>query len=110
MEVLNFNRVAERSITKGTLYFNGDLYLAGKVEGDLHISGGVLLIEPTGEVLGTIKGEDIQILGKVRGDIFAQGQVTIKSSGMISGTIHAKAMKVFPGAIIEAQLDIEYNT
>ena len=109
MEALNFNRISEHSTVNGTLNITGDLYLAGKIEGDLNISKGVLLIEPTGEVEGTIKAEDIQILGKVTGDIHSVGQVTIKSSGIISGTIHAKAMKVFPGAIIESKLDIEYN-
>ena len=110
MEALNFNRLAEGSNLKGIINVCGDLYVAGKIEGDLFIKDGILLIEPTGEIHGSIKGHDMQILGKVTGTIYSLGQVTIKSSGIISGTIHAKAMKVLPGAIIESKLDIEFKS
>lgn len=110
MEALNFNRLSEGSSLKGVTHVCGDFYVAGKIEGDLFMSDGILLVEPTGEISGTIKGQDMQVLGKVSGDIFSSGQVTIKASGVISGTIHAKAMKVFPGAVIESKLDIEYSS
>lgn len=110
MEALNFNRLAEGSNIKGVIHINGDFYVAGKIEGDLFIKDGILLIEPTGEIDGSINGYDMQILGKVTGTIHSHGQVTIKSSGILVGTIHAKAMKVLPGAVIESKLDIEFTS
>lgn len=109
MEALNFNRLANGSSLEGKIKVEGDFYVAGKIEGELQLSGGgILLIEPTGEIIGTIIGKDIQILGKVSGKIQSSGQVTIKASGHVTGTIYAKAINIFPGATIESSLDIEY--
>lgn len=110
MDSITFNRLSENSYVNGQLSITGDFYVAGKIEGNLKLEGnGLLLIEPTGAITGDISCIDLQILGKVQGNIKAQGQVTIKASGHVNGTIHAKGIKVFPGAIIESQLEIEEN-
>jgi cytoskeletal protein CcmA (bactofilin family) len=109
MEALNFNRLAFGSNIEGKIKAEGDFYVAGKIDGELEVTGnGILLIEPTGEIIGTIKAKDIQILGKVSGTIQSLGQVTIKASGHVTGTVQAKALNILPGAIIESSLDIEY--
>lgn len=108
MEALNFNRLSAGSSINGKIKAIGDFYVAGKIEGELILEGnGILFIEPSGEIIGTITSKDIQILGKVSGEILSSGQVTIKSSGHVTGTIHAKSINIFPGAIIESNLDIQ---
>lgn len=110
MEALNFNRLAEGSTIEGKVSINGDFYVAGSINGEVILNNnGLLLIEPTGSIEGSIEGKDMQILGKVVGQVLSTGQVTIKSSAHLAGTIRAKAINILPGAIIESTLDIEFS-
>lgn len=110
MDSITFNRLSENSYLKGQITVSGDFYVAGTIEGNINLhQTGLLLIEPSGSITGDVECIDLQILGKIQGNIRAEGQVTIKSSGHVIGTIHAKGIKILPGATIESQLEIQEN-
>ena len=108
MEVLNFSRLSEDCTIQGTIAVQGDFYIAGKIIGDLTMTGpGIILIEPKGELEGVIHCSDLQILGTVRGKIHSTGNVTIKASGQVYGQLHSQSLKIMPGAKLELDVAIE---
>jgi len=110
MQLLHFNRLAEQGIIRGNIETVGDCYIAGNIIGNIHIkSESMLTIEPSGNIKGNIEAHNIQILGKVEGDIKASGKVWIKSSGQVTGHIRSTALEVYPGAQLTMQLDINTN-
>lgn len=84
---------------KGNLVFNDpvNLKISGKFEGELETKG-VLTIGEGAEVKAkTIKGEDIKILGKVKGDIISSSRVELSSPASVTGNIHAPVLIVNEG-------------
>ncbi|MCF7877722.1 MAG: polymer-forming cytoskeletal protein [Candidatus Omnitrophica bacterium] len=84
---------------KGNLIFSGpvNLQISGKFEGELETKG-VLTIGEGAEVKAkTIKGEDIKILGKVKGDIISSKRIELSSPASVTGNIHAPVLVVNEG-------------
>lgn len=91
----------KQSVIKGNLYLEGPTHISSKIEGNLEIKvEHKLSVEPTGFIHGTLKGGDIDVFGKVEGDIISSGILTIYPSAQVSGHINAKSLIIRPGAIV----------
>jgi len=93
---------------KGNLVFNNpvNLKISGKFEGELETKG-ILIIGEQAEVkTKIIKGEDIKILGKVKGDIIASSRLELSPPGLVIGNIQAPILIVKEGAALKGHCDI----
>src|SRR5438105_7466166 len=70
----------------GTLTFEGDLTVAGTVEGELHATGDVA-IEGGSTVRAEIGGNNIQVQGSVTGNVTARGRLVLSGSGSLQGDV-----------------------
>ncbi len=83
---------------KGTVKFNHDLIVDGKIEGDIQSSGN-LTIGENARIKAEIKTGTIVIYGKVHGNMTATERVELKSSAEVVGDIKAKVLTIEAGAI-----------
>jgi cytoskeletal protein CcmA (bactofilin family) len=79
------------------------LLVEGTVEAALK-GASALNIAETGTFYGTVEIEEAVIAGRFEGEITVHGRLTIKSSGVITGTIAYKELEVESGAVIDGRL------
>jgi cytoskeletal protein CcmA (bactofilin family) len=83
---------------KGTVKFQHDLIVDGKIEGDIQSTGN-LTVGENARIKAEIKTGTIIIYGKVHGNMTATDRVELKSSAEVIGDIKAKTLVIEGGAI-----------
>jgi len=96
------------SVFRGTLSGPGHCIVHGKVEGECHLAGS-LVISDSGHWIGNITANTVLIAGKVEGDIYATDKMEIVSSAHIKGKIVCATLAIAEGAIHEGQLQMTSN-
>ena len=84
---------------KGTLAFNGDLQLHGKLEGSIEADNGLLTIGEAAMVKAEIHGQDVVVYGKVQGNIVAQGRLELRGRAQVYGDVRAGKFLIEEGAL-----------
>ncbi len=87
---------------QGSLVFSDpvNLRINGKFEGDLKTKG-TLEIGKNAEVKAEIRGEVINIAGKVKGTIIAEKKLILLSTAVVEGEISTPLLQINEGAIFE---------
>ena len=94
---------------KGDVTGKGDVFISGTVEGTVDLADNQVTIEGTGLVKGSIVGKQVQVEGKVVGDIEATEKIAIGSTGTIRGTIIAPRVAVEDGAKFNGRIDMDFD-
>jgi cytoskeletal protein CcmA (bactofilin family) len=84
---------------KGTLAFNGDLQLHGKLEGSIEADNGLLTIGESAMVKAEIHALDVVVYGKVQGNIIAQGRLELRGRAQVYGDVRAGKFLIEEGAL-----------
>ncbi len=79
------------------------LLVEGTVEAALK-GAKTLDIASSGVFYGTVEIEEATIAGRFEGDITVNGRLTIKSSGVITGSISYRELEVESGAVIDGRM------
>lgn len=93
----------ENTIGTGTRVFGdirgpGGVRIDGTVEGAIEVDGPVVVGEG-GTVEGGIRGRDVVVHGRVRGDVFAAGHLEIGPKGKIAGDITTESFRMHKGGV-----------
>jgi len=59
---------------------------------------GSVFVTPTGSLQGNLRVHDLQVEGKIQGDVRAEGKITLASSADLHGDITAGSLEVSGGA------------
>jgi len=89
----------------GSLTFDGDLTVAGKMEGDVHATGDVA-IENGSSVKATIEGNNISVQGTVHGNVNARGRLSMSGSGSLHGDVRVSKLTVEDGATLNGNVQM----
>ena len=102
-EIINIDAGVE-----GNVKFSGpiNLRLNGKFEGELEMQGQLSIGENADVKAKIIKGEDIHILGKVKGDIICTKRLEISPSGSVTGNIKTPLLIIKEGATLEGNCQV----
>ncbi|MBK6919817.1 MAG: polymer-forming cytoskeletal protein [Deltaproteobacteria bacterium] len=112
-------RLSEDTTIIGSIATASDLYIAGRIEGDVE-SGAAIHIGPEAAVVGDISAlrvavdeggaiegavvaTDAVIGGLVRGRVTTSGRLAIRSSGRVFGDVSAVAVQVDEGATLQGR-------
>src|SRR3954451_25444555 len=82
---------------KGSIKFQKELLIDGKVEGDIN-SDGVLTVGENAEIRGEIKTKSITVYGKVHGNITVGERCELKSRCTLQGDLKAARLVIEEGA------------
>ena len=98
----NYNILGTNSKIMGDLVLSGDAIITSYIEGSIEVRDqGKLTLERGSFVKGRIKAIDLEIFGKVEGDIECSGLVSIRSSAEVSGSIKSARLVIYPGAVVQ---------
>src|SRR4051812_26975673 len=82
---------------KGSIKFQKELLIDGKVEGEIN-SEGVLTIGENADIRGEIKTKSITVFGKVQGNITVGERCELKSRCTLQGDLKAARLVIEEGA------------
>src|SRR5437763_16438758 len=82
---------------KGSIKFQKELLIDGKVEGEIN-SDGVLTIGENADIRGEIKTKSITVYGKVQGNITVGERCELKSRCTLQGDLKAARLVIEEGA------------
>lgn len=103
-KTLNFSVIGQSSQLEGEFKFHGDTLLNCTLKGDVTmLDHGKLTLERESKFNGNIYCEDIEIFGEVTGSINASGNLSVRSSAVVSGLINAKSINIYPGATLNIE-------
>jgi len=96
------------SITiNGDISGDEDLTIHGQVEGGINFRENSVSIGRQGRVVADIVAKNIIVEGKLKGDLRGSEQVTVASTGQVSGDIHSPRVVLNDGCQFKGAIDME---
>lgn len=87
------NVIAAGTIIKGDIITDGDFRIDGKIEGTIQ-SKGRIIVGNSGSILGTVKAENIDVMGYIEGTIVTNDTLTLKSTAKVKGDIKTSILDI----------------
>ena len=87
---------------RGALVVHGRLRINGSFEGELDVSGDVI-IGTTGRVVAPIKATNVHVSGAIKGNLIVEQHVEISETGKVWGDISSRALLIEPGGLFQGQ-------
>ena len=100
--VVNANditRIAGGASIKGDLSSPTDIRIDGNIDGKVY-SGGRVVVGETASLSGALMCSNLDLWGKMEGEIYVKDTVSIKSTSVINGNLHVRKLQVEIGAQI----------
>ncbi len=97
--------VGKNTAIKGEISGSGNIRIDGRVEGDIAVSGSVV-IGKTGEVVGNIKAANLLVSGIIKGNIEAASSLNIFASGQLFGDTKAASFSIEEGAVFRGRSEM----
>jgi cytoskeletal protein CcmA (bactofilin family) len=98
--------LGERISFRGEVSGEGDFHIAGRFEGDINVTGRVLVGEGA-HVDANINARAIVVGGTVRGNLSASTRVEILPTGVLTGTLRTGSFSAADGAAVKGEIWIE---
>ena len=93
---------------KGSIKFQNDLLVDGKVEGEI-ISPGNLVVGENAEIRGEIKTKSVTVHGKVFGNITVEERCELKARAVLQGDLKATRLVIEEGATFVGKSEVTPN-
>jgi len=104
----NKNLLSSDVEIKGSIKFQNDLIIDGKIEGEI-TSPGVLTVGENAEVRGEIKTKSVTVLGKVHGNITVDERCELKGRAQLMGDLKAARLVIEEGATFVGKSEVTPN-
>ena len=90
----------------GELTGSEDLFLDGKFEGTITLSGSRLTVGPNAQVTADLTVRDIVVFGRVEGNIDATGRIELRQSAVVNGNLHAGRLSIEESATVRGRVEL----
>lgn len=95
--------IGRAAFVRGRVNGSGDLEIAGRVEGDVTITGEVT-VEAGGLVAANISARRITVRGAVKGDLVADEALVLDSGARVVGDLRAPRIAIAPGGLVRGHV------
>ncbi len=99
---INVVNLGADDVLQGRLEVQGDLKIAGKVEGELRATGNVT-IDSSASVQASIEGSNVSVRGQVTGSVTAR-RLTLGGNGRLNGDVMVGRLSVEDGAALNGNV------
>jgi cytoskeletal protein CcmA (bactofilin family) len=93
---------------KGSIKFQNELTIDGKVEGEI-TSTGTLTVGENAEIRGEIRTKSATVLGKVHGNITVEERCELKARAVLQGDLKAARLVIEEGATFVGKSEVTPN-
>ncbi len=104
--------IAPHTEVVGDINFSDQLYVAGKVSGNVVASSekATLVVSEEGCVAGEVRVPNIIINGLIEGKVYASNKVELAPQAKVKGNLYYKLIEMQLGALVDGQLVHEETT
>jgi cytoskeletal protein CcmA (bactofilin family) len=95
---------------KGDLAGEEDLIIEGRVEGRVDLRQHNLTVGKNGRVKADLVGRVVTVEGEVDGNVFAEEQAVVRTSGTVHGNITSPRVTLEDGSKFKGSIDMEAKT
>ncbi len=92
---------------KGKISGNEDLYIDGKVEGPISLTGHRLTVGQNAQVSAEVVAREIVVYGKISGNLSALDRIEIKKDGSVTGDLTTTRISIEDGAYFKGRIEID---
>jgi cytoskeletal protein CcmA (bactofilin family) len=103
------NLISAGTQVKGDVESNSGIRIDGQLQGKMDIKGKVV-IGASGQILGDIICQTLEISGQITGNVHAADLVSLKSTARMNGEIIARKLAIEPGAVFTGNCRMETDT
>lgn len=90
---------------KGVIKYNGTVRVAGRLEGEIHTDG-VLLVEDGAVITAQISAAKVVSRGQITGDIVASEKVNLLAPAVLNGSVKAPLLSIEEGVLFSGTLQM----
>lgn len=101
----SFNQIANGTVITGEIRTSGDIRIDGKLKGNISAQGR-LVIGKTGEIVGDIICNNLDVEGNIVGNVKVAELMSLKETANIEGDIITKKLYIEPGAVFTGSCDM----
>jgi cytoskeletal protein CcmA (bactofilin family) len=101
----NFTFLAKGVDFKGVVNFDGTIRIDGRVEGEVHTTG-TLIVGEQAVIKGIISAGTVMNSGKIDGTVTATSKVHLQKPGILIGDIHTPGISIEDGAHFHGMCDM----
>lgn len=98
VNVNSISRISAGTVIKGEILSPGDIRIDGTFEGKIQSKGRVVIGE-TAVISGDIVCVDVDLWGKVEGNVFVKDTLALKEGCTVNGNLHVRKLSVELGAV-----------
>ena len=99
VNVNSISRISAGTVIKGEIISPSDIRIDGTFEGKVQSKGRVVIGE-TAVISGDIVCSDVDLWGKVEGNIFVKDTLALKEGCVVNGNLHVRKLSVELGATL----------
>jgi cytoskeletal protein CcmA (bactofilin family) len=93
---------------RGRVQGDGDLRVEGQVEGDVTLTGD-LVIEEGAQVQGNVEAAAVTISGALTGDVASRGPVAIRATARVTGNMGGSEVSLDEGAEFSGRIEADFE-
>lgn len=97
---MNGSVIGPGTVVRGNVRGSGSLEILGRVEGDVSVSG-ELVVGEEGAVRGNVSGSHVTCSGAVQGDVHGSEAVLLERGARVVGDLMAPRIGVAAGALVK---------
>ncbi|HZR30144.1 MAG TPA: polymer-forming cytoskeletal protein [Terriglobales bacterium] len=99
--------IGKSLVIKGEVTGSESLYIDGRVEGSINLTGNRVTVGRNGVVSANITAREVVVIGKVKGNLTASDRVDIRNEGSLVGDVIAQRISIEDGAYFKGGIDIQ---
>lgn len=97
--------VAAGSRVEGTIGGSNEVVIEGELVGNVRVDA-VVIVGPSGQVVGELIGRSVQVGGKVRGDVLGRERVELTPSATLEGNVRSPRVVIAEGAFFKGKVEM----
>ena len=98
LNVNSISRISAGTVIKGEIMSPSDIRIDGTFEGKLQSKGRVVIGE-TAVIKGDILCDNVDLWGKVEGNLYVKDTLALKEGCIVNGNLHIKKLSVELGSV-----------
>jgi len=98
--------IGSATVVSGHVRGAGALEILGRVEGDVTVTGDVV-VGPTGRVRGNISAAELTVSGQVQGNLRGSEVVLVERGARVVGDIASPRIGIAPGALVRGHVQTD---
>src|SRR5438309_10461305 len=100
-----FTFLSKAAQFKGIIHFEGTIRIDGRLEGEIHTKG-TLMVGEHAVIEGDINADVVICGGQINGNIVASEKVQLLSTGVVTGTIKTPLLSIEEGVHLSGMCDV----